>query len=51
MGNEEKDTPRQTLEEQKSIILTKAKEITEGIIALNEDIQSIQRGMEFQFTL
>ena len=46
MGNEEEATPQQTLEEQKSIILPKAEEITERIIAINEDIKSIQKGRQ-----
>ncbi len=42
-GNDEEIASKQTLEEQKSAILTKAKEITEGIIELNEAIKSIQK--------
>ena len=36
-------TPKSTLEEQKSINLTKAKEITEGTIELNEEIKAVQK--------
>ncbi len=43
MGNYEEIASKQTLEEQKSAILTKAKEITGGIIELNEAIKSVQK--------
>ena len=44
--DEEEKSPRQMIEEQKAQILTKEKEITEGIIELNEEIKKSRRAVK-----